>query len=100
MSSRASSSSAAPDKNSPQTVRLGGRPRSKTMTSRPVFASRIAAAAPAHLRPGGWVLLEHGWDQAEAVRGLLAAAGLAEANSRKDLAGIARCSGARRLELG
>jgi release factor glutamine methyltransferase len=61
---------------------------------------RIAAAAPAHLRPGGWVLLEHGWDQAEAVRGLLAAAGLAEASSRKDLAGIARCSGARRLELG
>lgn len=61
---------------------------------------RIAQAASAHLRPGGWVLLEHGWDQAEAVRGLLAAAGLADPISRKDLAGIARCSGARRLELG
>ena len=60
----------------------------------------IAKAAPAHLRPGGWLLLEHGWDQADAVRGLLAAAGFAEPTSRRDLAGIARCSGGRRLELG
>ena len=60
----------------------------------------IAAAAPAHLRPGGWLLLEHGWDQAGAVRGLLAAAGLAEPTSRRDLAGVDRCSGGRRLELG
>lgn len=60
----------------------------------------IVAAAPAHLRPGGWLLLEHGWDQAEAVRGLLAAAGFTEVASRADLAGIARCSGGRRLELG
>ena len=58
----------------------------------------IAAAAPAHLAPGGWLLLEHGWDQAEAVRGLLTAAGLADAGSRTDLAGIPRCSGARRRE--
>jgi release factor glutamine methyltransferase len=61
---------------------------------------RIAAAAPARLAPGGWLLLEHGWDQAEAVRHLLIAAGLADVTSRKDLAGIARCSGGRRLELG
>jgi release factor glutamine methyltransferase len=61
---------------------------------------RIVAAAPARLAPGGWLLLEHGWDQAEAVRSLLQAAGLADATSRKDLAGIARCSGGRRLELG
>lgn len=61
---------------------------------------RIVAAAPAHLVEGGWLLLEHGWDQAEAVRGLLTAAGLAGASSRTDLAGIARCSGAGRLELG
>ncbi|MDE2604723.1 MAG: peptide chain release factor N(5)-glutamine methyltransferase [Burkholderiales bacterium] len=60
----------------------------------------IVAAAPAHLAPGGWLLLEHGWDQAEAVRTLLRAAGLAEVTSRTDLAGIARCSGGRRLELG
>lgn len=57
---------------------------------------RIVAAAPARLAPGAWLLLEHGWDQAGAVRGLLEAAGLAEIASRADLAGIARCTGARR----
>jgi release factor glutamine methyltransferase len=60
----------------------------------------IVAAAPAHLEPGGWLLLEHGWQQAEAVRRLLTEAGLAGTASRRDLAGIERCSGARRLELG
>ena len=60
----------------------------------------IIGAAPAHLRPGGWLLLEHGYDQAEAVRALLHAAGLVDVASRDDLAGIARCSGGRRLELG
>lgn len=54
----------------------------------------IIAAAPAALKPGGWLLLEHGWDQADAVRGLLSRAGLHETQSRADLAGIARCSGA------
>lgn len=60
----------------------------------------IVQAAPALLAPGGWLLLEHGWDQAAAVRALLTAAGLQDAVSRRDLAGIERCSGARRLELG
>ncbi len=54
---------------------------------------RIVAAAPGHLRPGGWLLLEHGYDQAGAVRALLQARGFAEVESRNDLAGIARCSG-------
>jgi release factor glutamine methyltransferase len=54
---------------------------------------RIVQAAPAHLRAGGWLLLEHGHDQAEAVRALLAGRGFAEVQSRDDLAGIARCSG-------
>ena len=53
----------------------------------------IVAQAPAHLQPGGWLLLEHGWEQAEAVQALLRAAGFAAVQSRKDLAGIARCSG-------
>ena len=53
----------------------------------------IVSQAPAHLLPGGWLLLEHGWDQADAVQALLRAAGFAEVQSRKDLAGIARCSG-------
>lgn len=60
----------------------------------------IVAAAPAHLASGGWLLLEHGWDQAEAVRHLLTAAGFVEVQSRPDLAGIPRCSGGRRPELG
>lgn len=60
----------------------------------------IAAQAPAFLAPGGWLLLEHGWDQAAAVRGLLGRSGLQGAASRRDLAGIERCSGARRVELG
>jgi len=38
-------------------------------------------------------LLEHGYDQADAVRQLLAAHGFADVQSRADLAGIARCSG-------
>lgn len=53
----------------------------------------IASQAPARLRPGGWLLLEHGHDQAEAVRGLLETAGLESVHSRPDLAGIARCTG-------
>ena len=54
---------------------------------------RIVEAAPVHLRDGGWLLLEHGFDQAEAVRALLAAQGFTDVQSRDDLAGIARCSG-------
>lgn len=60
----------------------------------------IAAQAPAFLAPGGWLLLEHGWDQAAAVRELLGQAGLLGTVSRRDLGGIERCSGARRVELG
>ncbi len=55
---------------------------------------RIIRQAPAHLLPGGWLLLEHGWDQAESVRTLLVQAGFTAVQSRRDLAGIERCSGA------
>jgi len=55
----------------------------------------IVAGAPGRMLPGGWLLLEHGWDQAGAVRDLLAAAGLEEVQSRTDLGGIERCSGGR-----
>jgi release factor glutamine methyltransferase len=54
---------------------------------------QIISQAPKHLAPGGWLLLEHGYDQAEAVRGLLSAAGFVQVQSRRDLAGIERCSG-------
>lgn len=53
----------------------------------------LITQAPDHLSTGGWLLLEHGHDQARDVRGLLTQAGFAEVNSRKDLAGIERCSG-------
>jgi len=53
----------------------------------------IVHAAPAHLEPGGWLLLEHGIGQEPAVRGLLEAAGLTRIFSAPDLAGIARVSG-------
>jgi len=56
---------------------------------------RIVAAAPRHLMPGGWLLFEHGYDQAEAVRRLLEAAGYAEIEQHRDLAGIVRVSGGR-----
>ena len=51
--------------------------------------------AGARLKPGGALWMEHGWDQAEAVRGLLQAAGFEDVASRRDLAGIERISGGR-----
>jgi release factor glutamine methyltransferase len=53
----------------------------------------VVAGAPAHLNPGGSLLLEHGYDQGAAVAALLAAAGLREIVSISDLAGIARVAG-------
>lgn len=53
---------------------------------------QIIALAPAHLKPGGWLLLEHGYDQAVAVRALMQAGGFAEVESRRDLGGHERVS--------
>ena len=53
----------------------------------------IIAHAPAHLCAGGWLLLEHGWDQADAVQGLLRAAGFKQVQCRRDLGGQPRCTG-------
>ncbi len=55
----------------------------------------IIASAPAHLHPDGHLLLEHGHDQATRVRQLLHTAGFDDIASRRDLAGIERCSGGR-----
>lgn len=60
----------------------------------------IVAHAPSRLAEGGWLMLEHGWDQAPRVRELLRAAGFGWIASRRDLAGIERCTGGRWLELG
>lgn len=54
----------------------------------------IVAGAAAHLEPGGWLLLEHGFDQADAVQALLREHGFAGIQTRRDLAGQPRCSGA------
>jgi len=53
----------------------------------------IIGSAPAHLAPEGALLLEHGYDQAEACRRLLSEAGFREVFSHPDLAGIMRVSG-------
>jgi release factor glutamine methyltransferase len=53
----------------------------------------IIAGAPDHLATDGWLLLEHGYDQSNAVRALLTARGFVDVQSWKDLAGIERVSG-------
>lgn len=53
----------------------------------------IAASAPHWLTPGGTLWMEHGYDQAKAVRRLLSKAGFQQVNSHTDLAGIERISG-------
>ncbi len=55
----------------------------------------IIGQAPRCLQAGGWLLLEHGYDQAPAVRRLLTEAGFSDVQSRCDLSAIERCSGGR-----
>jgi release factor glutamine methyltransferase len=45
----------------------------------------IVTQAPAHLEPGGWLLLEHGFDQGAAVRELLNTHGFEQIQTRRDL---------------
>ena len=61
---------------------------------------RIVAQAPSHLLPGGWLLLEHGYDQGLAVAQLLASAGFNDVEQHADLAGIPRVSGGRMAAAG
>jgi len=53
----------------------------------------IVERAHPHLAPDGWLLLEHGHDQADRVTALLAQAGFTSVASRRDLGGVMRCSG-------
>ena len=53
----------------------------------------IAEGARGHLKPGGWLLLEHGYDQGPDVRVILDRAGFADIVSIPDLAGIPRVAG-------
>ena len=60
----------------------------------------IVEGATRFLAGGGWLLTEHGYDQAAAVRGLFAAQGFQEIQSWQDLAGIERVTGGRsKLDL-
>lgn len=56
---------------------------------------RIVADARMHLKPGGWLLMEHGWNQGDAVRALLQAAGYDEVFTAQDLEQRDRVSGGR-----
>ncbi len=53
---------------------------------------RISAEALSHLNPGAWLMLEHGFDQAQSVRDLLRRSGLEEVSSVRDLSGMERVS--------
>ena len=55
----------------------------------------IVAGAKARLKPGGWLLMEHGYDQSAAVRQLLSEQGYTDVQSWTDLACIERVTGAR-----
>lgn len=50
----------------------------------------IVSGAPVHLTSGGWLLLEHGWNQGAACRGLLESSGFFETRTLRDLAGQER----------
>lgn len=54
---------------------------------------QIIQQSPVCLKASGWLLLEHGYDQASAVKDILLAGGFTHIQSRKDLAGIERCTG-------
>ena len=55
---------------------------------------QICTQAQHHLKAGGWLLLEHGYDQSHRVREILQNLGYIHIQSRYDLAGIERCTGA------
>jgi len=59
----------------------------------------ICTQAKHHLRGGAWLLLEHGYDQSQQVRETLQNLGYTHVQSRCDLAGIERCTGAQWLKM-
>ncbi|GAA5523998.1 release factor glutamine methyltransferase [Microbulbifer aestuariivivens] len=73
-------------------------PRSALVAGRQGLADidTIVAASGDYLAPGGWLLVEHGWQQAAAVRALFAGAGLVGVDSRRDYGGHERLTLGRR----
>jgi len=79
----------------PHLAALGHEPRS-ALVSGPGGLDALCGivhAAPRHLEAGGWLLLEHGHEQAPAVVRLLAEAGFGALATRRDLGGQPRCTG-------
>ncbi|HET6552326.1 MAG TPA: peptide chain release factor N(5)-glutamine methyltransferase [Dyella sp.] len=60
---------------------------------------RIVDHAQAHLAPGGWLMMEHGWNQGPAIRALLEQAGYRDVFTAQDLEQRDRVSGGRRKHL-
>ena len=58
---------------------------------------RIATGARGHLRVGGWLLFEHGWEQAASVAQILERAGFGDVQTRLDIEARPRCTGGRLL---
>jgi release factor glutamine methyltransferase len=81
----------------PHLTALGHEPRHALVAADKGLAAlrTVVDHAAAHLRPRGWLWLEHGNQQAEAVRELLASAGLDSVETCLDLAGRPRCTGGR-----
>lgn len=69
-------------------------PRSALVAAEHGYADlfHIAEQGRSHLKPGGWLLLEHGWEQAEEVCQRLQQLGYQQVSSCKDLLGHLRCS--------
>lgn len=81
--------------NDPHMAALGFEPR-QALTSGPDGLDdirRIVKQAPVHLVTGGWLLLEHGFDQPVAVAQLLRDRGFANVSTRFDLGPQPRCTG-------
>lgn len=79
----------------PHLATLGHEPLS-ALTAGPDGLSdlqTLVAQAPHHLNAGGWLLLEHGYNQHLAVQTLLKEAGFTHINTQTDLAGQPRCTG-------
>jgi release factor glutamine methyltransferase len=79
----------------PHLPALHAEPRSALVAAERGLADlfHLVDAAGSWLRPGGWLLLEHGHDQGDAVARRLQAAGFTAVGHRRDLAGHVRCSG-------
>jgi release factor glutamine methyltransferase len=76
----------------PHLCSLGHEPRSALVSGRDGLDAirRIVRDAPRHLRPGGALLLEHGYDQGKACRELFRQSGFGDVETERDLAGLER----------